>query len=179
MSDLQVDVQGFDQLVRKIKVLANDKDKRREILMILKQISKPTLSAAKQNVPISKKAHLISGKRSKKLIQPGNLKKSLGHITGRKGSSKDNPTIYVGARVKGAQDGFYAAWVHEGHNVYAKGFKRKRKAGANMGAAKSRTKANPFLRNAYNQTGGRVTAEAEAQFSKFLQRRIDKLSSNV
>jgi hypothetical protein len=179
MNNLQVDVQGFDELVRKIKILANDKDKRREILMILKQISKPTLSAAKQNVKDSEKPHLISGKRTRKIIQPGNLKKSLNHITGRKGSSKDNPTIYVGARVKGAQDGFYAHWVHEGHNIYAKGFKRKRTKGANMGAAKKRTKANPFLRNAYNQTGGRVTSEAEAQFSKFLQRRIDKLSSNV
>lgn len=179
MSNLKLEIKGVDELIGKIKILANDKDKRREILMILKQISKPTLSAAKQNVPISKKAHLISGKRSRKMIQPGNLKKSLGHITGRKGSSKDNPTIYVGARVKGVQDGFYAAWVHEGHNIYAKGFKRKRKKGANMGAAKSRTKANPFLRKAYEQTGGRVTADAEAQFSKFLQRRIDKLSSNV
>lgn len=170
MSDrIEIDVQGFRELEQKIKMLANDKDKRRESLILLRQIAKPTLAAARNLAPVSKKAHWAR----KKKIQPGNLKKSLGNITGR---SKTTPTIYVGARAKRQHDGWYAHFVHDGVNVYRKGFKRKRKKGANAGAAIARTKGNPFLRKAYEQTKGTVTADAEDRFAKFLQRRIDKLS---
>lgn len=172
MSNLNVEVTGFRELEAKIKALANDKDKKREMLMILRQVAKPTLAASKQTVPVSKKQHLARGKR----INPGNLKKSLGLIQGRKGSAKDNPTIYVGARAKGSFDGWYAHFVHEGVNRYRSGFKRKRTKGANEGAAVSRTKGNPFLRKAYNQTQGKVTADAEKRMAAFIQRRINKLA---
>jgi len=168
MSSFNVEVTGFDALVNEIKKLADDKTKRKESLMILRQIAKPTLEAAKREVPVSKRVHVARGER----ISPGNLKKSLGTITGK---NKENPTILVGPRVKGSQKGWYGHMVHDGVNVYRKGFKRKHKKGANNNAAIRRTRANPYLTRAYDQTQGKVTAEAEAKFVKFVQRRLNKL----
>jgi hypothetical protein len=168
MSSLSIEVQGFEELKRKILLLANDKDKKAEMLLILRQIAKPTLQAAKALAPISKKNHKARGV----LIQPGNLQKSIGNITGK----GPNPTIYVGARVKGSNKGWYAHFVHDGVNFYNKGFKRKHKKNANSQAAKSRSAGNPFLKTAYDATKGIATADAEKRMAKFIQRRIDKLS---
>jgi HK97 gp10 family phage protein len=171
MSNL-VEISGFRELEAKIKLLSNDKDKKREVIGILRQVANSTVKAAKQTAPVSKKEHKARGRK----IQPGNLKKSIGTIVGRKGQAKDNPTVYVGPRAKGKQDGWYGHFVEYGVNVYNKGFKRKRKAGANNAAAIRRTKANPFMKNAYNQTKGGVTQDAEAKVARFIQKRIDKLS---
>jgi hypothetical protein len=164
---INVQVEGFEELKRLIMAEANDKTKKREMLMILRQVAKPTLNAARITAPISKKQHVARGK----IISPGNLKKALGLITGK----GPEPTIYVGARAKGSQNGWYAHFVHEGVNIYNKGFKRKRKKGANMAAARKRTKANPFLKNAYLQTQSTVTADSEKKMAKFIQRRINKI----
>lgn len=170
MSSIKVEVEGFDELINELKKIADDKNKRREALVILRQIARPTLNVAKQEVPIEKnnKAHWARGKK----IAPGNLKKSLGLITGR---SRENPTIYVGPRAKRGFDGWYGHFVHDGVNVYRKGFKRKHVKGANDKAAVTRRPGNPFLTRAYNQTEGKVTADAEAKFVKFVQRRLKKL----
>lgn len=169
MSDsLGITVTGFEELKRKIEQLASDKDKKSEMLLILRQIAKPTLNAARVLAPVSKGKHKARGV----LINPGNLKKSLGNITG-KGA---NPTIYVGARAKGVNKGWYAHFVHDGVNLYSKGFKRKRKKGANMSAAIRRTTANPFITQAYESTKNNVTADAERKMAAFIQRRIDRLS---
>ena len=168
-SNIRVDVIGFDKLMLQLKKLSDDKDKRRETLMILREIAKPTIQAAKQLAPISKRSHIARGKK----IVSGNLKKSIGAITGRRAK---NPTIYAGPRAKGAFDGWYGHFVHDGHNLYKKGFKRKRKKGANALGATGRTQANPFMTNAYKATNGVVTADAERKMAAFIQRRIDKLS---
>lgn len=168
MSKSVVEISGFKELQDLIKDIGNDKVKRRESFTLLRQIAKPTLDVAKQLVPVSKKVHIARGKK----IKPGTLKKSLGNIT----SKSKNPTILVGPRAKGKNDGWYGHFVHDGVNIYRKGFKRKHKKGANNSAALSRTKANPFLRKALSTTEGKVTKDAEQKFEKFLQRRIDKLS---
>lgn len=170
MSDL-VEITGFIELQEKIKLLANDKDKRKEILLILRQVAKPTLMAARSLVPTSRKAHWARGK----LIQPGTLKKSIGNITGK----QENPTIYVGARAKGSNEGWYGHFVEKGVNRYNKGYRRKRKAGANNHAAIGRSTGTPFMAQAYAQTDGQVTGDAEAKVAAFIQRRINKLSANV
>lgn len=168
MSSFHVEVEGFDELVNELKKIANDKTKKKESLIILRQIAKPTLDAARKEVPISKKAHWARRKK----LQSGNLKKSLGVITGK---NKENPTILVGPRAKRSFDGWYGHFVHEGVNVYRKGFKRKRVKNANNNSAIRRTRANPFLTRAYDQTQGKVTADAEAKFAAFVQRRLNKL----
>lgn len=168
MSSFRVEVEGFDALVDELKKIANDKTKKRESLIILRQIAKPTLDAARREVPISKKAHWARRKK----LQSGNLKKSLGTITGK---NKENPTILVGPRAKRSFDGWYGHFVHEGVNVYRKGFKRKRVKNANNNSAIRKTRANPYLTRAYDQTQGKVTADAEAKFAAFVQRRLNKL----
>lgn len=174
MSKLVTEVKGFDELKAAIIKLSSDKDKRAEVRLILRQVAKPTLQAAKALAPVSKRPHMVSGKRSKKIIQPGSLRKSIGYINGR----QENPTIYVGPRAKGANDGWYGHFVEYGHNVYRAGFKRKRKAGAdNSAGVKNRVKARPFMRPAYEQTGGAVTDDAVRRVERFIQRRIDRLST--
>lgn len=174
MSSIKVDVIGFDKLTAQLKQLGDDKDKRRETLAILRELARPTIQAAKQIVPVSRKPHLVSGSRTKKVIQPGSLKKSIGTITGRRAK---NPTIYAGPRAKGNFDGWYGHFVHDGHFVYRAGYKRKRTKGANNASGViSRTKATPFMTMAYQSTEGVVTAEAEKRMARFIQRKIDKLS---
>jgi HK97 gp10 family phage protein len=187
---VQIEVKGFEKLKDQLKQLANDKDKKSEILLILRQVARPTLDAARSLVPVSKKPHMVSGKRTKKIIQPGALKKSLGTITGRRAK---NPTIYVGPRAKGTFDGWYGHFVHDGHDVYQNAtsynvykYKKRsrtrntlervrgRKIGLNN--KQGRVEGQPFLTQAYNQTNGSVTADAEKRMVAFIQRRISKLS---
>lgn len=168
MSKPLVEIQGFKELEAKLKLLSNDADKRKEILLILRQVANPTLRAAQSFINDSRKSHKTRGV----LIQPGNLKKSIGTITGK----QNNPTIYVGPRVKGSFKGWYGHFVHDGVNIYSKGFKRKHTKGANNAAAKSRTKANPFMTKANSLTNSQVTDDAEKRITSFIQRRIDKLS---
>lgn len=180
MSSFNVEVTGFNELVNEIKKIADDKTKRKESLMILRQIAKPTLEAAKREVPVSKKAHWVSGQRTKKKIAPGSLKKSLGTITATR---SENPQVVVGPRAKRNFDGWYGHMAHDGHNIYRKGFKRdhsgkgalQRARAKNSRGTISRTKANPFLTKAYERTEGKVTADAEVKFVKFVQRRLNKL----
>lgn len=181
---LGITVTGFDELKRKIELLANDKDKKTEMLLILRQIAKPTLNAARVLAPVEKnnKSHIARGKR----IQPGNLKKSIGFITGK----GFNPTIYVGPRVKGNFQGWYGHMVESGHDVYNNP-NGKIKQGKNKGKGKSvlarKSRKNPgsisknvagkfFLKEAEESTKGVVTADAEKRMALFIQRRIDKLS---
>jgi HK97 gp10 family phage protein len=168
-----IEVEGFAELQNKLKTLSNDKSKKREVIAILRQVANSTVKAVRQNAPISKKPHKARGK----MIQPGNLKKSIGVIVGKKGDAKNNPTVYAGPRAKGKNNGWYGHFVELGHNVYKKGFKRKRSKGANNSAGMTNTtKANAFMQRAYQQTGGRVLKESEQRMVKFIQKRIDKLS---
>lgn len=162
MSKQLVEITGFKELQHKIQLLGNDRVKRREVLKLLRQSSKATVKAARAIAPISKKAHVISGKkahvisgkRSRKVIQPGQLKKSIGNITGK---SKTKAVIYVGPRTKGkVHDGFYGAFVHGGTTTQ---------------------KANPFMDKAYKQTKGAVTAQTERSVTKYIQKKIDRLSN--
>ncbi len=175
MSRAVVEIEGFSELQRKITQLANPRDKRREMLALMRNTAKSTVKAARQKARKSSKPHLISGKRTRQVIQPGNLKKSIGTITGK---NKDNPTIYVGPRVKGKHLGFYGAWVEKGHNIYRKGFKRNRKGNRafNATGASSTTTPKPFMKPAYEQTKGKVAQELEQKTAAFIQKRIDRLS---
>lgn len=180
MAGLIVTTTGFEELKRKIILLGSDKDKKQEMLLILRQVAKPTLQASKTLAPIGKG---FENRAS------GSLKASLGFITGTKGNAKNNPTVYVGPKVhkgkKGVKsgrnafaDGWYGGMVSAGHNIYRTGFKRKRNGNIKYNAtgAKSRTKANPYLKTAFSSTSSNATADAENRMANFIQRRINKLS---
>lgn len=174
MSRSLVEIEGFAELQQKIMNLADDRSKKRELISVLRQVAATTVRVAKQNAPVSRKPHKGRGKT----INPGTLKKSIGVIVGKKGSAKDNPVVFVGPRAKGSNDGWYGHFVEYGVNVYNKGFKRKRKAGANNSAAVRRTKANSFMQKTYQQTGGKISDEAATKVAAFIQKKINKLSNS-
>lgn len=182
MSRALIEVEGFPELLRRLRELANDRQRKTAMTRVLRKVASGTARVAKLKAPKARKAHLISGKRTRRVVQPGNLKKSIGVITGRKGAARENPTVYVGPRAKGTADGFYGNFVEYGHNVYRAGFQRQRSSSAsarlhnNSGAA-SRTKAIPFMAQTYEQTKGQVTAETEKQVVAYIQKTIDRLST--
>jgi len=155
MAKSLIEIEGFDRLQTQIQKL-DDKVKRREVLKILGQVANPTVKAARTQAPKSKKPHVQAGKRTYKVIQPGNLKKSIGKITGKRGNAKVNAVLYVGPRSKGRKnDGWYGAFVHGGT---------------------VKQSPNPFMDRAYNQTKGKVTADAEDKVKKYLDKQIARLS---
>jgi len=173
-----VELKGFNELQAKIKLLP-DKVKRKELLKILGQAANSTVKAARLAAPRSNKKHVISGKgRLPKVIQPGNLKKSIGKIKSKR--NKENAVLYVGPRSHGRKhDGWYGAIVHGGRNIYKTGFKRSHKSGAdNSRGAKSRVAPNEFMSRAYQITKGQVSNEAEAKVAKYIQKQIDRLSES-
>lgn len=157
MSKAIVEIKGFAELQRKIKSLGNDKIKKREMLKVLGQVANPTVKAARTQAPQSKKAHIISGSRTRKIIQPGNLKKSIGKITGRRGLGRTNAVLYVGPKSKGRKnDGWYGMFVHGGT---------------------VKQSANRFMDRAYKQTKGGVTKDAEVKVARYIQKQINRLSA--
>lgn len=182
MSNLGISVSGFPELKAKIKQLANDKDKKKEVLLILRQVARPVVLAAKSAAPVSNKSHVARGRK----IDPRNLQKSIGLIT----SKASNPTILAGPRVKNGNDGWYGHMVHEGHAIYrnnqnsGKLLKSGRKKSVlaritkkRKGLAVGRVEGIPFMDIAYERTKGTMTADAEKKLTNFVQRRINKLSN--
>lgn len=151
-------IDGFKELQKKIKVLP-DKLKKREMLKILRVVARPTVAAARSEAPMGTRSHKRYSRRTGAVLAeyfPGNLKKSIGNITGRRGSAKRNAVIYVGPRTKGRKnDGYYGAMVHGGT---------------------VNQDPNPYMDRAYSITKGRVTRDAEVKTAKALQRQIDRLS---
>ena len=170
MSKSIVEIQGYDELVKKIKNLPV-KAKRSEVLKILRRSARSTVKEAQNQAPVSKRPHKIRGKE----IRPGNLKKSIGVQTARRSK---NPMVVVRPRSTKAYDGFYGrAFVIFGHNVYRKGFKRNRRGNRlkNAKGAKRVVRANPFMNRAYQRTEGKVSNDALASTEKYIQKLIDRL----
>jgi len=180
MSRQLVEITGFPELIDKLKALGDDKKKKAPMLRVLRKAAQTTLKAARQNVPKSKRPHFVGGKnRQRKLIQPGNLKKSLGVINARRSK---NPMVVVGPRAKGNQDGWYGHIVEYGHIIYRKGFKRKHSRSArarahNLAGAIRHTNPREYMKLTLRQTQGGVYAEAEARLAQLIQKEIDKLST--
>jgi len=154
-------MQGFEQLQAKIKKLP-DKVKKKEMLKVLGQVANPTKDAAKRYAP----------------FKSGTLKDSIGKIKGKKGLGKENAVLYVGPRSKGKWKGWYGHIIEYGHNsIYRKGFKRNRKGNVKYNSTGSQrfVKANPFMKKAFEQTKGKVTADAEKRVARYIQKQINKL----
>jgi HK97 gp10 family phage protein len=171
-----IEITGFADLQRKLRDLGDDRKKRSAMLAVLRAASQPTVRAARSRVPVARKPHKISGKRTAKTIQPGNLKKSIGNITGRRGRSRIDPTIYVGGRAKGNNDGFYAGWVEHGHEIHNQGI-TARVAKRRGIASGGRTRPQPFMSPAFEQTQGQVTQDTVKRVEKVIQAQINRLST--
>lgn len=178
MSRPLMQITGWVELQRKLKQIGDDKTKRAEAVKVLRRVAQPIARMAKQRAPVSDKPHTVSGKRTKKTIQPGNLGKSMGVIVARRSK---NPQVVVGPRAKGNNDGWYGHFVEYGHNIYRPGFKRQHSASSkakrhNASGAKAKTKAQPFMKQLLNETKGQVVPQAEKAVAKFIQQSINRLS---
>lgn len=177
------EITGFDDLQRKITQLAkSDSQKVSEIRGILRQVAGSTVNAVKSFVPKSRFDHTARGKN----IQSGNLRKSIGLITGK---NSTNPTILVGPRVKGGKNGWYGHMVDQGHNVYRnsgnaskrlKSGKQKsvlarvtnRRTGNRVGFVPGEL----FQEKGFAATKGFVANESASKVAAYFQKRIDALS---
>lgn len=150
-----VQIEGFRQLQQQLKKLSDDKSKRKEVLKILGQVANPTVKAVRSFTPVSKKPHIQKrkGQAFGTVITPGTGKKSIGKRTMRRAK---NPTIVVGPRSTKRADGWYL------RQFVIPGTKFQ--------------KSNPFVDKGYNQTAGKVTADAVRKTSRYFQRQIDRLS---
>lgn len=144
-----IEIKGFKELKQKIKRLP-DKIKRREMLKIMGQLANPTVKAARGFTPIGTNQH------TRDSGQPGNLRKSIGKRTGKRGTERINAVVYVGPKLKGKYKGWYAHFVAKG-TVKLKG--------------------NDFMAKGFAATKGRLTKEAEIKTAKYFQKQINKLSN--
>lgn len=177
------EIVGFDDLQRKITALAKtDGQKSAEIREVLRQVAKTTETAVKSFVPKSLYDHRARGKN----IESGNLRKSIGTFN----SKSSNPTVLVGPRVKGNNDGWYGHMVDQGHIIYRNsgnssttlknGNKKSilaritnRRTGNKVGFVPGEL----FMKKGFDATSGRVSAESESRVAAYFQKRINALSS--
>ena len=154
-----VQITGFKELQAKIKKLSNDKDKRKEVLAILRNSAKSTITVARSLAP----------------KDTGVGAKSIRFEVMRRAKV---PMGIVGPRSRGKYDGWYMRqFVIPGHNIYRTGFKRNRRGNrkANARGAKSKVAPNYFMNRAQDTTQKQVEGKAIPQMERFLQRRIDRL----
>lgn len=97
MSVQVVQIEGFQELQQKLKVLGDDRGKRKSVERVLRKAARSTVVAARGEVP----------------VRTGNLKKSIGVVRARR--SRD-PLLYVGPRGgrRYKNDGFYGGFVEQG-----------------------------------------------------------------
>lgn len=153
MNNIITEVKGFDVLQRKIKKLP-EKAKKREVIKILRRSARPTIQAARDEAPKSAQPHTLRGG---KVIQPGNLRKSIRVAVLRKSRV---PMIVVGPRSSGKYDGFYGRqFVIPGHKTTSGG----------------QVPADPFMDRAVTKTKGPANEKAIKGMEKYIQKLIDKI----
>lgn len=148
-----VEIKGFKQFQSLLKKLP-DNVKKSELNKVLGQVATPTLKAAQSLAPVSKKVHIQKrkGQTFGKYINPGTGKASIA----KKAMTKTkNAVVSVSPRSRKKADGFYL------RQFVIPGTKH--------------IKANSFIDEAYKKTKGKVTADAEKQVTRYLQKRIDSL----
>lgn len=154
MSKALYEIEGFEELQRKLKQLP-DKVKRREVVKILRRSARDTVKEARNQAPKSKKAHTIKGG---KRFEPGNLKKSIGIQVARR---SQNPMIFVKPRSARMTDGYYGrAFVIPGHKTRGSG---------------RRVSPNPFMKRALDITESRVSDASVKGVEDYIQKQINRL----
>lgn len=154
MSKSLVEIEGFAELEKQIKSLANDKVKKREVLKILGQVANPTVKAVKALTPIGDGLIKLRGNSyARKNYLGGTGKRSIGKKNMRK---TKNAVLYVSPRSTKRADGWYL------RQFVIRGTKKQ--------------KANEFIDKAYSQTKGQVTKDAEVKVAKYIQKQINRLS---
>lgn len=162
---VNVQIDGFDQLVEKLTKLGNPRTTRRAMIAVHRPVLRPVVTAYRNEVPERSpviKSGPRAGKRQHQKNQYGslpNLKKSVGIITGK---DPVNVRMYVGLRAGKSRknDGWYGRLVHYGF---------KTRDGQQV-------PGNPFKERAWAQTKAPATQRAISGVQKALNKQIEKLS---
>jgi hypothetical protein len=165
-SDQIFEIEGFDQLNRKLKQLP-DRVKRLEVLKIFRRLSKPIQEAYRRNLPKGQEPHTrYTRGGGKTTYEPGNLSESVTAQTVGVKYSDGNPSIAVRPSKRGRSEGYYRFMV------VPKGF-----TGKGRGSRKGANDVVPQARDAtLQQTGGKANREAREKTAAYIQKQIDRLS---
>ena len=164
-----VEIKGFSELNKKIKSLANDKVKRKEVVKILGQVANTTVKAARQLAPTDSGIHVRGKVYKRKKRQVRNVVVQENYTTGfaRKSIGKKilrkarNPMLVVRPKdvaINGQKK--YGGWYVR--QMVIRGTKY--------------IKSNPFMDKAIAQTKGRVNADGVVKFERYIQKQINKLN---
>ena len=128
---------------------ASDKLTRKVLLSGMRAAATPIVKAMRANTPVSKPKKKKSKEDTEPLHKSGDLKKSIGKITGK---SKRFPSLYVGPRVKGkwSSKGYIGHWVEFGKDT-----------GYDLNFAGRR-----FAQKAYEQAGPKALAILDEKILK-------------
>lgn len=146
--DIHVDKLDLRKVEKKFKSLP-ERVKRTHLLRAERSAANPLRKQIKNEV---KQKHNVTG----------NLAKSIGNVTGK---SKENPQIFVGARVRGRHKGHHAHWIEMGTEE-----RIQRSTGRRVG----RIKGQKIVHRAYEQqkniVGKRLVDEVDKQMAKAIRK---------
>lgn len=112
MANLFYSVEGFEEVSKKLTKLP-DKLKKRKVMQILRDASRPMVKGVKNEAPIIESGRSMWIKDVGKTIDPRSLKKSIGFIAAKR---TKNPVGYIGPRTgkRTKNDGFMGFWIVRG-----------------------------------------------------------------
>ena len=151
---LTFDMEGLEGAIVHVKKLEGLQKKRTAVLSIIRASAKPLVTKLKDAAPVSDKPHLIRSSNGKRIVKPGNLKRSFGLIRSR---NRNKAEMFVGARAgkKGRRnDGFYAHMVEGGHRM-PKGQKSVQK--------------KPFIVRTVVANGSRIKAQVSKKMEELIK----------
>ena len=156
MSDLS-QIQGFDQLVAKLNKLGSSRTVKSSMTKVLRKVAKPLVKVARSKAPKGSRDHkrYVKGKGgigTVIVIKKGNLSRSIGIRNNRKSKGAE---LFVGPRLGGKNDGYYAHMVEFGTKY---------------------TPAQPFMRPAIDSTESKLVRMASQEAALVVQKEIDRLS---
>lgn len=165
---ISVEMQGLEEFHNLFKQIPVS-EQRKILIPIFKRAARPTVKAMKSGAPVSSKSawksihrHSEKGQFTTKEVvhRPGELKRSIGITV-----SKKSPTIFVGPKSTLKNDAFYWLWVSIGHLAKIP----TRRDGMKV---VGRSKANPYLDNAWKRTQSAVFATIKKDVSEYLAKRF-------
>lgn len=160
---MEVKVEGFGELVRKINKL-DDRMTRREVLKIQRKLATPLVTAYRNELPESGR----SKRRFGTVYPSGTLKKSVAKETVPASKVGGNPQIVVRPSTKGKKGGYYRHMVvRKGETLGSN--KRGSRKGKNTVVQQARNKVMSVL-------NAPLTSKYENNVAKYVQKQIDRLS---
>lgn len=150
-------LEGEKDLFKRLKKFAKQSTRKTLVLGAQRRAFRKSgmITIARNNTPVGDSAHFSDrGGKTGRLYLPGNLRESIGLITGK---SRKYPNIQLGYRAgrNRRNDGWYGKFVHEGEG---RGNRRK----------------HPALDRAFEFAGGRLEKLFGDELKKGMERRKRK-----